>query len=48
MAELRHFIDFRDGGGGHLGKWRHTFGSVFFELGMFISVCVSNFIEIGQ
>jgi hypothetical protein len=26
MAELEHFNDFKDGGGDHLGKWRHTSG----------------------
>jgi hypothetical protein len=32
MAELEHFNDFRAGGGGHLGKWRHTSGLAFFGL----------------
>jgi hypothetical protein len=47
MADLQHLIDFEDNGGGHLEKWRHTSGFTFFEFGMFILVCVPNFIEIG-
>jgi hypothetical protein len=34
--------------GGHLGKWRRTVMVEFFRLGMSISVCVQNFIKIGQ
>jgi hypothetical protein len=48
MAEIRHLIDFQDGGGGHLAKWRHNSDFAFFELGMFGLVCVPNFIKIGQ
>jgi hypothetical protein len=33
-------------GGGHLGKWQHTSGFAFLEFGMFILVCVPNFIKI--
>jgi hypothetical protein len=47
MAELEHFNDFRDGSGGHLGKWRHTSGFAYFVFSIFHLVCVTNFMEIG-
>jgi hypothetical protein len=47
MADLQRFIDFQDGSGGHLGKWRRTYAIAFFGLSMFFSVYVPNFIKIG-
>jgi hypothetical protein len=47
MADLGHFIVFQDGGGGHLGNWRHTSDFAFFELSMLFLVCLPSFIEIG-
>jgi hypothetical protein len=29
----------QNGGDGHLGKWRHTSGFVFYELSVLLSVC---------
>jgi hypothetical protein len=31
MADLQHFIEFQDGGNGHLGKWWQNSDSVFFN-----------------
>jgi hypothetical protein len=44
MADLRHFIDFQDGGGGHLRKWRYTSAFAFYELSMFLLVSLSSVI----
>jgi hypothetical protein len=47
MAEWQHFIDFQDGGGGHLAKWRHTSALAFFGISMLYLLCVSNFNKIS-
>jgi hypothetical protein len=48
MAELKPPTTFQHGGGGHLEKLRRTPNVVFFGLSTSISVCVLNFIKIGQ
>jgi hypothetical protein len=35
MANLRHSVDFQEGGSGHLGKWRHNSAFAISELSMF-------------
>jgi hypothetical protein len=40
MAEWQHFIDFQDGGGSHLGKWRYTSAFPFSDSSMRFPVWV--------
>jgi hypothetical protein len=40
--------DFKDGGGGHLVKWLHTFGVALFGLSIIDSVCAPNLIKLRR
>jgi hypothetical protein len=35
MADVQHFIEFQNGGGGHLEKWRHNPDPVFLNSASF-------------
>jgi hypothetical protein len=47
VAHFIAYLDFRNGGDGHLGKWRRTAAFALVELGMCPFFCVQNFIKIG-